>query len=231
MQITPSLETTVNPFKVPPPLRFSLLTKMKMAVVGVTLFPIRVCVLVVALLFATLVASISSIGLRAKQEQRPSRVRRLLLQPLRLCARLALWSCGYWRIKVYHHPGSRPGASRVLVAAPHFSLLDAFVMLYLEMPCTVSKAAVAKLPIFGPAAVALQTIFVDRKDPQSKHKCVAAIRERATNDVWPPLLVFPEGTITNGQALISFKPGAFLPGVPVQPVSLWYSEPIGRQTE
>ncbi|KTG02749.1 hypothetical protein cypCar_00037235 [Cyprinus carpio] len=36
------------------------------------------------------------------------------------------------------------------------------------------------------------------------------------------MLMFPEGTTTNGQALIKFKPGAFLAGVPVQPVLLHY---------
>lgn len=58
-------------------------------------------------------------------------------------------------------------------------------------------------------------------------------------DNFPALLVFPEGlslcsaedgsqrcrcagTATNGRALISFKPGAFRPGLPVQPVALRY---------
>ncbi|XP_043101061.1 lysophospholipid acyltransferase LPCAT4-like [Puntigrus tetrazona] len=36
------------------------------------------------------------------------------------------------------------------------------------------------------------------------------------------MLMFPEGTTTNGRALIKFKPGAFLAGVPVQPVLLRY---------
>lgn len=32
------------------------------------------------------------------------------------------------------------------------------------------------------------------------------------------LLVFPEGTTTNGRALVHFKSGSFQSGVPVQPV-------------
>lgn len=35
-------------------------------------------------------------------------------------------------------------------------------------------------------------------------------------------MLFPEGTCTNRCALIKFKPGAFYPGVPVQPVLLKY---------
>ena len=37
-----------------------------------------------------------------------------------------------------------------------------------------------------------------------------------------PLLLFPEGTTTNGSALLPFKTGAFLTGAPVQPVLLRY---------
>ncbi|GAA6070696.1 lysophospholipid acyltransferase LPCAT4 isoform X1 [Tachysurus ichikawai] len=40
------------------------------------------------------------------------------------------------------------------------------------------------------------------------------------------MLMFPEGTTTNGQVLIKFKPGAFLAGVPVQPVLLHYPNKI-----
>nr|XP_014353484.1 PREDICTED: lysophosphatidylcholine acyltransferase 1 [Latimeria chalumnae] len=35
-------------------------------------------------------------------------------------------------------------------------------------------------------------------------------------------MIFPEGTCTNRSCLITFKPGAFIPGVPVQPVVLRY---------
>lgn len=39
---------------------------------------------------------------------------------------------------------------------------------------------------------------------------------------WPQILIFPEGVCTNRSCLITFKLGAFSPGVPVQPVLLWY---------
>jgi lysophosphatidylcholine acyltransferase/lyso-PAF acetyltransferase len=37
-----------------------------------------------------------------------------------------------------------------------------------------------------------------------------------------PMLLFPEGTTTNGHFLLPFKTGAFLAGVPLQPVILRY---------
>eukprot|EP00002_Diphylleia_rotans_P023161 TRINITY_DN4551_c0_g4_i3.p1 TRINITY_DN4551_c0_g4~~TRINITY_DN4551_c0_g4_i3.p1 ORF type:complete len:190 (+),score=30.54 TRINITY_DN4551_c0_g4_i3:611-1180(+) len=40
---------------------------------------------------------------------------------------------------------------------------------------------------------------------------------------YPPIVIFPEGTTSNGKALIQFRKGAFLGGVPVTPIILKYS--------
>ena len=215
MRMATRLPTTANPFRTPP-IKYSGWYLCKTAVVGVTLFPIRLAVLATALALGGLCGALATIGTNPRSPRPPSPGRRLLVQPIALLARAFLWALGYWHITVEYQPGSAPHRSRVLVVAPHYSLLDPIVMNWLELPCSVAKAAVAKMPVVGKVAVALQTIFVDRKDPDSKHKCVAAIKERATDAAWPPLLVFPEGTCTNGDVLISFKPGAFLPGATVQ---------------
>ena len=39
-----------------------------------------------------------------------------------------------------------------------------------------------------------------------------------------PMLLFPEGTTTNGLYLLPFKSGAFLAGCPLQPVILKYEQ-------
>lgn len=41
-------------------------------------------------------------------------------------------------------------------------------------------------------------------------------------DTFPRMLLFPEGTTTNGKVLISFQLGAFIPGHPIQPVIVRY---------
>ena len=214
VHITPTISTTVNPFEVPPH-DYTPWAKARMLLVGSTIFPLRVMVLLAALPIGALCGALAGCGLDARRQQKPSLIRRALMQPVRLCVRAVLWSLGFWWIRVVRRPGSCAGRARVLVVAPHFSLLDPFIMLYLEMPCSVSKISVSKIPLVGKVAVALQTIFVDRQDPQSKSKCMAAIRQRATDPAWPPLCVYPEGTCTNAHALISFKPGAFVPGAPV----------------
>ena len=40
--------------------------------------------------------------------------------------------------------------------------------------------------------------------------CFLSFQKRATDEaVWPQIFIFPEGTCTNGRALIKFKTGAF----------------------
>jgi lysophosphatidylcholine acyltransferase/lyso-PAF acetyltransferase len=41
-----------------------------------------------------------------------------------------------------------------------------------------------------------------------------------------PMLLFPEGTTTNGQYMLQFRTGAFLAGAPLQPVIIRYK--VGR---
>ena len=40
--------------------------------------------------------------------------------------------------------------------------------------------------------------------------------------VWPPVLIFPEGTTGNGKCLFKFKPGAFYPGQPILLTTIEY---------
>lgn len=212
--------STTNPFELEP-LSFSWVDKVKMAFVGITLFPARVAVFVSSVVSIVSISVIATLGHDESQPLPPWR--RALLQPIRPFARAMLWSMGFWRIKVTYMPGSAPGGAGVLAGAPHYSLIDPLVLAWLELPCSVSKKAVRDLPLVGRTAAALQCIFVDRKDPLSKKVTAQAIVERARSAAWPPVLVFPEGTCTNGRCLISFKAGAFLPGVPVQPIALRYT--------
>lgn len=67
-------------------------------------------------------------------------------------------------------------------------------------------------------------MYVWREDPNSRQKTIKEIQRRvgAPEDDWQQILIFPEGTCTNRKGLITFKPGAFIPGVPVQPVCIRY---------
>ncbi len=82
----------------------------------------------------------------------------------------------------------------------------------------VAAAEFKNLPGFGFLMAGAQCIFVDRKDPNSRAVTREALLQRARDDRWPRVLMFPEATTANQTALLRFKTGAFEAGLPVQPV-------------
>merc|ERR1711990_254440 len=102
--------------------------------------------------------------------------------------------------------------------APHSSFWDKMVLYLCTPGAAVMRAEERDRIIFGSITRFMQAIFVDRQSSESRHAVVKEIRRRATEPGWPRVLIFPEGTTTDGTALIHFQAGAFIPGRPVQPV-------------
>lgn len=101
--------------------------------------------------------------------------------------------------------------SQGLVVSNHLSYLD--ILIYsAAMPCAfVSKIEVNKWPYFGVAARAGGTIFIDRSSRASVAAVAAEMRERLKLPV--PVLLFPEGTSTDGEQVRAFHPSLFEPAV------------------
>ncbi|KAF0903702.1 hypothetical protein E2562_029074 [Oryza meyeriana var. granulata] len=68
----------------------------------------------------------------------------------------------------------------------------------------------------------MATTVQKRFTPASRKAAVNEIKRKAACNSFPRVLLFPEGTTTNGRFLISFQHGAFIPGYPVQPVIVRY---------
>jgi lysophosphatidylcholine acyltransferase/lyso-PAF acetyltransferase len=125
----------------------------------------------------------------------------------------------------------------IFVAAPHSSFFDAFLFFILDLPCVVSRIENTRIPILKIILRAVQPINVSRDDYENKLSVIEEIRKRATPsrelhlaESWPQLLIFPEGTTTNRSCLIKFKPGAFIPGLPVQPIAVKYNNKLDTIT-
>lgn len=146
--------------------------------------------------------------------------RKLLYYPIRLFSR-GVYFCGalQW-IRVYGKPDM---SVPIMTCAPHFSFLDTLLFVYLNFPSAVGRAGSEEVPLFGPLVKICQPIIVNRDQYSSRTDTVHRLIDRVKSNLrWPPTLLFVEGTTTNGTALIKFKPGAFIPGLPVQPVCLRY---------
>ena len=109
----------------------------------------------------------------------------------------------------------------------HTSYLDMFVYLMAwECPSFLSKYSVSKIPIVSHVARLYQTLFIKRKSAQDRALLLEAIEERvdlASKGEAGPIMIFPEGTTTNGRAMMKFKRGAFVHEKPIKVTSLYYS--------
>ncbi|TYI75539.1 hypothetical protein E1A91_D06G012400v1 [Gossypium mustelinum] len=117
----------------------------------------------------------------------------------------------------------KPGA----IVSNHVSYLDILYHMSSSFPSFVAKRSVAKIPLVGLISKCLGCVYVQRESKSSDFKGVAGVvtdrvREAHRNGSAPMMLLFPEGTTTNGDYLLSFKTGAFLAGAPVMPVILRY---------
>lgn len=116
-----------------------------------------------------------------------------------------------------------------IYVANHSSWLDIFVLNAGVPLFFVSKEEVAKWPGIGWLARLTGTVFVRRsaRDAGEQRKM---LEDRLT--AGHRLLIFPEGTSTDGQRVLSFKPTLFaalysdrLSGLSLQPVTIVYHAP------
>lgn len=154
--------------------------------------------------------------------------RRWLLAPLAPVNRLAMVACGFWpgSIRVNDQRKSKSKVhANLLVVAPHMTFLDSLILAvaFPPVPSGVGMSGILEYPVMRSLALAAQAILVDRNNKESKQSCKEILEARA-GPAWhgPPVMVFPEGVITNGTALVQFKLGAFSAGQPVTPVCLRY---------
>ncbi|XP_022623893.1 lysophospholipid acyltransferase LPCAT4 isoform X1 [Seriola dumerili] len=193
-------------------------------ILGSILFPLRITLAALFFLIIWPLARLRLAGLSEEDRSRPvTGWRHWLFHPIVwLLSRAVFFSLGFLWVKVKGRRADLKEAP-VLVVAPHSGFLDMLVLCPSQLATVVSRSENTSLPVIGALLEFNQSVLVSRKDPESRKKAVTQVTERLTsNGYWPQMLMFPEGTTTNGRALIKFKPGAFLAGVPVQPVLLRY---------
>jgi lysophosphatidylcholine acyltransferase/lyso-PAF acetyltransferase len=139
-------------------------------------------------------------------------------------ARVLLFGCGFHWVRVRGKPATAAEAP-IIVASPHASVLDVFIISLFNLPTFVAKSEARSVPILGYLVThALRAIYVARDDPASRRECTDEILRRVQDSAagWPKILIFPEATTHSTEVLLEYKKGAFLPSVPVQAVAIKY---------
>jgi len=157
-------------------------------------------------------------------------------QLLRLSGPLTLERRAYWvqqtackmleSLDIEYRVDGQP-ATRGLVVCNHLSYIDILV-LSAVMPCFfVAKIEIGGWPFFGKAARCGGTIFVDRSSLASAQSVAEQMTERLKLPIPIPVLLFPEGTSTDGSEVIRFHSRLIDPatslGVPITTAAVRYT--------
>lgn len=152
----------------------------------------------------------------------------------RICHR---WTCRIMGLKLAVS-GTISTQRATLFVANHASYLDIVILGSLIEASFIAKAEVARWPVFGGLAKLQRSLFITRD-----HKAAAENRDRAMArlQAGDSLILFPEGTTSDGNRVLPFKSAAMamasieIDGQPVmvQPVSVAYTLldglPLGRR--
>lgn len=164
--------------------------------------------------------------------------RKLLLRTMFPIARSILFiSLGVYKIRSDKRPFSdevphmrNTSDKAYVIVANHLGYIDILVLLCKFQGSFVAKGELESTPCIGRLARALQCMFV-RKGQSLTSQLIARIestyachRKRATCPGCPAcmskLVIFPEGTTTNGTAMVPFRTGVFNAGLPVKIVCI-----------
>lgn len=118
--------------------------------------------------------------------------------------------------------GRLPGHG--LLVANHLSYID-IIALSSILPCRfIAKSEVANWPIFGLMAKRSRTLFIDRELRRDVSRMNELVRIALKEPV--PLVLFPEGTSSNGSSVLPFRPSLLEPALKsrslITPVGISY---------
>ncbi len=146
---------------------------------------------------------------------------------MHFCGRIVLGAMGiHYRVE-----GGAPTGS-VLIAANHLSYLDIVIVSAALPAAFVAKQEIGSWLGFGPLSKMGGAIFVDRTSRASAWETAESMTDRLASRV--PVVLFPEGTSTDGREVLRFHSTLFAPavesGIPVVPAAIFY-EMKGAGTE
>ena len=141
----------------------------------------------------------------------------------------------------FRFEGEELGAKPRMIVSNHVSWSDILVLAARETPCFVAKSEVAGWPLLGAFARVQDTIFVrrDYRADVPRVNAAMAVKMMKGEDV----LLFGEGTSSDGDGVLSFKPSHFaaardllrlypqVAAVTVQPAAVAYTHARGEKLD
>jgi len=150
-------------------------------------------------------------------------------------SRLLLRVCGVRLVEI-PAPGAAPLASlhgSALLLANHINWIDVFLVLSVCPSHFVAKIEISRWPLVGALVAGVGTLFVER----GRRRAVHQLNDRIENTlrIARRVVVFPEGTTSDGRRLLQFHGNLIEPalqtGAPIVPVGIRYRGLDGEPTE
>uniref|UniRef100_A0A8C6ZE02 Lysophosphatidylcholine acyltransferase 1 n=1 Tax=Nothoprocta perdicaria TaxID=30464 RepID=A0A8C6ZE02_NOTPE len=179
---------------------------LQIAFMTLTLFPIRLFFAAFMMLLAWPFAFIASMGSDEQELEKPLSWWRKVVDVLLKAIMRLMWLAGGFHWISVKGRRALPAEAAILTVAPHSSYFDA-IPVTMTFASIVMKAESKDIPVWGTLIKYIRPVFVSRSDQDSRRKTVEEIKRR---------MIF--GFLTRYMCFL----GAFIPGVPVQPVVLRY---------
>jgi len=114
-----------------------------------------------------------------------------------------------------------------IIMANHRSYVDVLALISKVPAVFVAKASVKKWPLIGWGGNALDTLWVERSDKDSRRKTRKQLKNRLEAN--KSVVIFPEGTTNRGPEILELKPGMFHTvadgGFTLIPLAIEYKDP------
>jgi 1-acyl-sn-glycerol-3-phosphate acyltransferase len=123
----------------------------------------------------------------------------------------------------------RPTQQPALWVCNHISWLDILILAGNNTLDFIAKSEVASWPVLGGIIRRTGTLFIERDNIFKAYKALPELQQRLQSGI--PVLVFPEGTTTQGESVLPFKPmfyqAAIRGNLLIQPISIHYERSDG----
>ena len=114
-----------------------------------------------------------------------------------------------------------PNEKYSLLISNHTGFYDVIMNMHVHACGFMAKHETQDYPFVGALAKGINCLFVKRESQEDRAKIFTQLEERQKafyeGKYLAPLLLFPEGTTTNGQYILKFKKGAFYHLLPIKP--------------
>lgn len=147
------------------------------------------------------------------------KIRHIIISISRIGLRTFLWSLGVGWIQI---EGEFDNDARFLICN-HIGLLDPLIMIQIHYVIFVVKKEFTKYAILKNIIDICDPFYVDRSKSCGQTAEIIKIAQNKNKD---QIMIFPEGTVSNGKYLLQFHKSAFLSKCKIQPIVMQFWTPF-----